>query len=355
MSKPSMNRKWTFGLSAAVLSSCMGMSCGPDDLSHELARNDQITSFQDLAGPYLGQEPPGTQRKLFAPGILSDGLFNGMVFFASGGTEVFFSSGFIRPFYVDIFFHARMEAGGWTEPVEFPLGREVAFRPVLSPDGNRVLFISSKIAERSEGEPNPILIYYMDKVDDGWTAPTPIDFGDAFPHSCGQTSIAASGNLYFQAGYHIDGDEDIYFSQYEDGNYLPPVRLSDTVNGPEHDVHPCIAPDESYLIFDSQRTDGLGNNDLYVCFPDGSNGWTEARNLGPRVNTEGDERRATVSSDGKYLFFESAVPDPATRLPESPMTLGSLRSFWASAENGGKDSYWVDATVIAELKPHGPR
>ncbi len=71
------------------------------------------------------------------------------------------------------------------------------------------------------------------------------------------------------------------------------------------------------------------------------------------MNTEGDERRASVSSDGKYLFFESATFDPASKLPEPPMTLGELRGFLANAENGGKDSYWADAAVIAEVNQSG--
>ena len=37
------------------------------------------------------------------------------------------------------------------------------------------------------------------------------------------------------------------------------------------------------------------------------------------------------------------------------MTLSGFRDFLASAENGGKDLYWVDAAVIEELKPRGSR
>ncbi len=335
----------------SVVVGCLSLSCCPSAVVQTSPRSELFRKFNDLSGPYLGQQPPGIERKLFAPGIVSDGLFNGMIFFTAGGTEVYFSSGFIKPFYIDIFFHSHIVEGKWTEPIEFMADRLIAFRSVVSPDGQKVLFISSRIEERAEGEANPILIYAMEKTHTGWTKPMPIDFGDAFPHSCGQVSIATSGNLYFQAGYHIDGDEDIYFAKYDNGGYLTPIRLSEAVNGPEHEVHPCIAPDESFLIFDSQRPDGFGDNDLYVCFPDGEGGWTEATNLGERVNTANDERRSSVSFDGKYLFFESATPDPDTRLPEAPLTLESLRSFLVSAENGGKDIYWIDAVVIEELRP----
>jgi hypothetical protein len=351
MHKRGRNQRIVLFLAVAMSTGIFAVSCNQDQENQSATQGEVSMRFHDLKGPYLGQEPPGMTRELFAPGILSDGLFNGMIYFASGGTEVYFSSGFEKPFYMSIFFSSHMEDERWTEPIEFPVKRLTAFRPVLGPDGKRVLFISSKLEEKSEGEPNPIRIYSMDKVHDEWTAPTSIDFGDAFPYSCSQASIASSGNLYFQAGYHIDGDEDIYFSMYEDGKYLPPVRLSDTVNGPEHDLHPFVSPDESYLIFDSQRPGGLGNNDLYVSFPDDEGDWTEAQNLGQCVNTQSDERRASVSYDGKYLFFESKTLDAASRLPEPPMTLKGLRDFWASAENGSKDFYWVDAAVIEGLRP----
>jgi len=244
------------------------------------------TDFASLEGPYLGQDPPGATRELFAPGILSDGLFNGLIFFSESGDEVLFSSGFEKPFYMSILFHAQMVDGGWSEPSEI------------------------------------------------------------------QVSVAASGNLYFQAGYHIDEDEDIWFAEYEDGRYRAPVQLGDTVNSTEgHEVHPVIASDESYLLFDASREAGYGLHDLYVSFPDGQGGWTPARNLGPAVNTAGDERRASVSNDGKYLFFESKVPDAASRLPEPPMTLGQMRDFLAGPGNGGSDFYRVDALVIEKLRP----
>ena len=317
-----------------------------------LASATFATDFASLKGPYLGQKPPGATRALFAPGILSDGLFNGLIFFSEGGEEVFFSSGFEKPFYMSILFQARIVDGGWTEPLEIPLGRLKAFRPVLAPGGKRIYFISSELDEGAEEEDSPIRIYYVDRDGDGWSTPRVIDFGDAFPHSCGQVSVAASGSLYFQAGYHIDEDEDIWFAEYEGGRYRAPMQLGDTVNTADgHEVHPVIASDESYLLFDASREAGYGMHDLYVSFPDGQGGWTAARNLGPAVNTAADERRASVSNDGKYLFFESKVPDAASRLPEPPLTLGQMRDFLAGPGNGGSDIYWVDASVIEKLRP----
>ena len=338
-----MKRPWVL-LSAVLISVSLLGSCTPCD-------DEPESRFQSLSGPYLGQHPPGMKPELFAPGLLSDGLFNGLVYFAAGGTEVFFNSGFEKPFYFSVLFHSQMRDGSWTEPEEFPVDRFIFHRPVLGPEGNRVYFLSHEVEEQVGDEERLTRIYYVERTGDGWSPPRVIDFGEEFPHDCSQTSVAANGNLYFQAGYSIDGDADIYFSRYEDGEYSKPEELSEAVNGPQHDVHPFVAPDESYLIFDGQRPEGLGQHDLYISFRDSRGAWTQAVNMGPSVNSERDERRASVSSDGKYLFFESKTADAKSRLPEQPFTLSELQEFVGSAENGGSDVYWVDARVIEELRP----
>ena len=35
---------------------------------------ETVSAFAELRGPYLGQEPPGLEPQIFAPGIVSTGL-----------------------------------------------------------------------------------------------------------------------------------------------------------------------------------------------------------------------------------------------------------------------------------------
>ena len=53
-------------------------------------------------------------------------------------------------------------------------------------------------------------------------------------------------------------------------------------------AYPCLSYDGSILYFASTRPGGYGGWDLYVCF-NGINGWTQPQNLGPVVNTPGNE------------------------------------------------------------------
>lgn len=65
---------------------------------------------------------------------------------------------------------------------------------------------------------------------------------------------------------------------------------------------PCFSPDGNSLYFASDRPDGYGGYDIYVSNRTG-NTWGRPENLGPVVNTPGDE--LTPYHDGEDLFFAS--------------------------------------------------
>ena len=84
-----------------------------------------------------------------------------------------------------------------------------------------------------------------------------------------------------------------------------------------------------FLIFDSKRpgaVGGEGDIDLYICFRNKKRMWGDAISMGDKINSPLQDHVASLSSDGKYLFFAHGEQD-----------------CW--------DIYWVDAKVIDELKP----
>lgn len=93
--------------------------------------------------------------------------------------------------------------------------------------------------------------------------------------------------------------------------------------------HPFIAPDESYLLFDSERESGYGDSDIYISFRLKDGSWGVPINLGDKINTEAWEACASVTPDGKYLFFNrNMIP-------------GSYENV---------DIFWVDAQIIEILR-----
>lgn len=81
-----------------------------------------------------------------------------------------------------------------------------------------------------------------------------------------------------------------------------PVSFNSALN----DFDPFFAPDGRAVYFFSNRPGGQGGDDLYVVSFDPKKGvYGEPRNLGPPVNTPGDEWAPTLASDGQALLFAS--------------------------------------------------
>jgi len=81
---------------------------------------------------------------------------------------------------------------------------------------------------------------------------------------------------------------------------LPTVNLPDS-----WESQPTLSANGDRLIFTSNRKGGFGGLDLYEVLrqPDGT--WSEAKNLGPLINTPEDEKSPFLHADGHTLFFSS--------------------------------------------------
>jgi hypothetical protein len=93
-------------------------------------------------------------------------------------------------------------------------------------------------------------------------------------------------------------------------------------------AHPFIAPDESYLIWDSKREGGYGDTDLYISFRQKDGSWGPAINMGANVNSDKWDAYASVTPDGKYILFNRRIDNNTDNV----------------------DIYWVDARIIETLR-----
>lgn len=281
----------------------------------------QQDDFPDLAGPYLGQKPPGITPEIFAPGIVSrEGIFE-------------HSTAYITPDLTGIFWIAdsasarnrklmcvELLEGLWTSPRDAAICKHYSNSNLsFSADGNRLYFSSRMPTGSSKtGELKDSDIWYVEKTRGVWGEP--VNTGP--PVNTDRTEalgiVLKNGTIYF-SDYH-----DIYRSGYENGGNLESEKLSSPINTDEFDLAPFVAEDESFMIFESSRSGGFGGTDLYISFKDDSDKWLEPVNLGSEVNTGGHERSPYISPDGKYLFF------------------------WRVTD--GSDIFWVDARIIEDFR-----
>jgi len=100
-------------------------------------------------------------------------------------------------------------------------------------------------------------------------------------------------------------DADIYVSEYSMGRWMPSKALPKPVNSKYFESHASISPDGKTLYFSSNRKESLGEMDIFYSTLDDAGRWSEPVNLGPAVNTVLNEETPFISSDGTTLFFSS--------------------------------------------------
>ena len=66
--------------------------------------------------------------------------------------------------------------------------------------------------------------------------------------------------------------------------------------------HPTISSDEKYVIFSADMNGGYGGKDLWMATKVARGQWSEPANLGPAINTDGDEMFPFLHVDGSLYF-----------------------------------------------------
>ncbi|QHS59403.1 PD40 domain-containing protein [Chitinophaga agri] len=268
---------------------------------------------------YLGETPPGMTPVKFAPGVISlpDQHEFGSVF-SRDGHECYYA--------VDIKGRAeirymQLKKGQWTKPVTILTDPLFSYNdPMLSPDQNRLYFISDRPVVGS-ADKKDYDIWYVKRKGDRWSAP--VNAGKAINSGRHEyyVSFSNSGTMYFSSNSHANEKRtdnfDIYAASCVNDEFGQPVPLPDAINTVAYEADVFVAGDESYLIFCAARADGYGAGDLYISFRKRDGTWTNAKNMGDRINTPGHELCPFVTADGKYLFYTSS-----------------------------RDIYWIDARVI---------
>jgi len=123
-----------------------------------------------------------------------------------------------------------------------------------------------------------------------------------------QPSISADGKtLYFvsdrQGGY---GGYDIYRSiKNDNGEWGTPINMGPAINSKGNEKSPFIHPDGKTLYFSSDGWIGLGGYDIFYSRMNYNGIWSKPTNLGYPINSPDDEVGFFVSTDGTKGFFAS--------------------------------------------------
>ena len=242
------------------------------------------------------------------------------------GSEYYFSVENVRKDF-SVIVVMRRENGRWTAPeVASFSGQYRDIEPAFAPDGRELYFASARPTDGTSTAPKDYDIWKVTRPDEdsAWSAPVPLgapvnsDKNEYYP------SLTARGDVYFTREAEDPArKEDIFVSRKKSGVFEKPEPLSDAVNSPKYEFNAFVAPDESYIIFTSfARPDDMGGGDLYISY--NRNGqWTQARHMGPGVNSNRIDYCPYVDTRNGILYFTSDRSEQRTAY-DAPRTLRAL-------------------------------
>lgn len=286
-----------------------------------------------------------TGAALFAEGVVSTADHESNASFGPDGRTLYFTKYDRAGQSFSAVVYTELRRGRWAEPRVAPFsGRYPDSHPSVSPDGRRLYFSSSRpVGGRARRDFD---IWYVERDGRGaWGEARRVEGAVNTDANELAPAVTSDGTLYFwSVRAEGKGGADIYRARPEGGRYAAPENLGDAVNSKANETDFYVAPDESLIVFASNRPGGEGQADLYVSRRGAGGAWAEPRNLGRAVNSAASEGAPALSPDGRLLLFASTRgpgDDLARRL-----TYRELRAMLASTLNGFGNFYTVDAKEV---------
>ncbi|MBN1250984.1 MAG: PD40 domain-containing protein [Bacteroidales bacterium] len=179
--------------------------------------------------------------------------------------------------------------------------------PIINGDESILIFTSRRETDigdemESDGEYSENIFVSYGK-EEGWTYP--ISIGKNINTSEHEASIGLSVDGQQLYIYKSEDEGSIYVSELNGEEWSVPMKLGPTINTKYRETHASLSADGNKLYFTSDRKGGYGGLDIYVAHKLISGEWSEAKNLGPSINTESDERAPYIHPDGVTLYFSS--------------------------------------------------
>lgn len=302
--------------------------------------------------------------QVFAPGVISGPAADYAPTFSPDCRTVYFTVGSAVDAFIMV---SQFEGKAWLPPriADFS-GRWQDLEPALSPDGSYMVFASNRPAH----EPGKALraqyeggmqdggnLWRVDRQGSRWSAPRRLPDIVNASDALFTPSIARNNSLYFMKASPATGRFQIYRAPFKDGAYQQPEKLPFSDEQWDN-VDPVVAPDESFLVFASNRPPTRpSDSDLFIVFR--KNGkWGTPEHLAEPLNGPTKEIEPRLAPDGHTLFFSSRRVVP----PHFPRTAAEASAALEQVErwnNGGNNiwsadlSAWFDKAEIPSTSSGG--
>lgn len=174
------------------------------------------------------------------------------------------------------------------------------YYPSITIDGTKLIF-----TRRVQGDED---FYESDLVNGQWGNARPLGGKVNTNLNEGAQNISQDGEWIIFTGCNYpegQGSCDLYISHRTNTGWSEAENLGPIVNTDFWESAPSLSPDKRDLYFSSSQPGGFGGKDIWVTHRSEKGKWSRPENLGPTINTNGDESCAFMYADNQTLFFNS--------------------------------------------------
>jgi len=171
--------------------------------------------------------------------------------------------------------------------------------PYLSNDQNLLFFNRLKNTDED--------LFFSRKNENGWNSGSKVPNFNSSENEGMCTLVRNGRKMYFTVcgRGEVKGPCDIWQAEVIGTEVKGLQSLEGNANSDYWESEASVSCDGRKLFFASNRHDGKGGTDLWYSILGSEGKWGHPVNLGPTINTAGDEESPFITNDGKTLYFSS--------------------------------------------------
>lgn len=236
--------------------------------------------------------------------------------FLSADTQALYLTRRIGNIDEDFFQAVPDSCGGWLTARNMgspPNSLQQEAAQMISADRHYLFFMRCDNRSDNGWEAGGCDLYMSYTADSVWSAAESFGATINTPAYEGMPCLSSDNKQLFfvsnrPGGY---GGLDLWATRFERGLWQQPYNLGPEVNTPGDESAPFLHPDNETLYFASDGHPGFGGSDLFRCLRGKDTAWTAVQNLGFPVNSAFEEVSLFISPDGQNVLFSSDRQGPA--------------------------------------------
>lgn len=187
------------------------------------------------------------------------------------------------------------------------------YAPVISADEAVLIYTSRREGTTGDLIDETDLHYYEDLYvsfndDQGWSSGLNMTSLNTDEHDA-SVGMSSDGQQLFT--YKGVPDGTLFISQLDGDEWTKPKELNKNINTKYHETAASLSFDGKRLYFASTRkedgygTASYGEREIFITEKNSKGKWGSAKNVGPVINTKYDERGVFIHPDGQTMYFSS--------------------------------------------------